>query len=94
MQVERVGAPDDPVEGSNVTLICSTSDVRRSAKIKIQPKWFYHDSYRYYPLQFTNERSGNTTGNQLKERERENEVSYGQPNEYNKGPNQGPNRGQ
>jgi hypothetical protein len=36
IEVERVGAPDDPVEGSNVILIC-TSYWR-------PPTWFYYEN--------------------------------------------------
>jgi hypothetical protein len=43
IEVERVGAPDDPVmEGSNVTLIC-TSFVRSLNDKRIDPPtWFYY----------------------------------------------------
>jgi hypothetical protein len=56
IQVERVGAPDDPVEGSNVTLICTsfsapsalTSKINPSLTISLDiksidpPTWFYY----------------------------------------------------
>jgi hypothetical protein len=35
IEVERVGAPDDPLEGSNVTLICTSY-------LYPAPTWFYY----------------------------------------------------
>ena len=46
MELERIGAPDDPVEGSNVTLICTTSN--KDGQEKNRPKWFYHDNNNFY----------------------------------------------
>jgi hypothetical protein len=37
MELERVGEPNDPVEGSNVTLICSISALERT----LNSMWSY-----------------------------------------------------
>jgi hypothetical protein len=54
IDLERVGAPDDPVEGSNVTLICTSYSASSvliiypsliiSSAIEIidPPTWFYY----------------------------------------------------
>jgi hypothetical protein len=42
IEVERVGAPDDPLEGSNVTLICSSSVISSSYDVVDPPTWFYY----------------------------------------------------
>ncbi len=47
MEVER-GAPVDPVEGSNFTLICTTSAYFHNGP----PAWFYYDNDRYYQVTF------------------------------------------
>jgi hypothetical protein len=52
MEVERVGAPaEDPAEGSNVTLICSSTS--ESGEQNFYPKWFYYENDTYYPLSST-----------------------------------------
>ncbi|XP_046654208.1 vascular endothelial growth factor receptor 1-like [Daphnia pulicaria] len=49
IELERTGAPADPVEGSDVTLICSTA----YDDMPIRPMWFHHvnDNYSlfHYP---------------------------------------------
>jgi hypothetical protein len=43
IEVERVGAPDDPVmEGSNVTLICTSHYQSPTLKFIDPPTWFYY----------------------------------------------------
>ncbi|XP_046654437.1 vascular endothelial growth factor receptor 1-like isoform X1 [Daphnia pulicaria] len=43
IEVERVGAPDDPVEGSNVTLICTFYAISTDRRaILAPPTWFYY----------------------------------------------------
>jgi hypothetical protein len=42
IEAERVGAPDDPVEGSNVTLICSSYSLSSTFKSIDPPTWFYY----------------------------------------------------
>jgi hypothetical protein len=43
IEVERVGAPDDPVEGSNVTLICTSYAISSDRRaILAPPTWFYY----------------------------------------------------
>jgi hypothetical protein len=44
IEVERVGAPDDPLEGSNVTLICTYYSVFIESTFKSidPPTWFYY----------------------------------------------------
>jgi homoserine acetyltransferase len=37
IEVERVGAPDDPVEGSNVTLICTSFSASSALTLKRYP---------------------------------------------------------
>ncbi|XP_046462546.1 uncharacterized protein LOC124208710 isoform X2 [Daphnia pulex] len=44
MEVE--GAPDDPVEGSNVTLICTTSAYFHN----VPPSWFYYDNGHHHQV--------------------------------------------
>jgi hypothetical protein len=41
IEVERVGAPDDPVEGSNVTLICTCFAISSNYYSRDPPTWFY-----------------------------------------------------
>jgi hypothetical protein len=43
-----VGAPGDPVEGSNVTLICGSF----YSLIDYPPTWFYYDKDFYHQLKF------------------------------------------
>jgi hypothetical protein len=59
IEVERVGAPDDPVEGSNVTLICTSFSAPSALTSKINPSliissaieiidpptWFYYANW-------------------------------------------------
>jgi hypothetical protein len=43
IEVERVGAPDDPVmEGSNVTLICTSFAITSGHDLIDPPTWFYY----------------------------------------------------
>jgi hypothetical protein len=42
IEVERVGAPDDPVEGSNVTLICTSYLLSSDEQPINPPTWFYY----------------------------------------------------
>jgi hypothetical protein len=46
MEIERVGAPVDPVEGSNVTLICTTSAYFHNGP----PSWFYYDNGHHHQV--------------------------------------------
>ena len=52
MNIKREGEPDDPVEGSNVTLICDF----RGYKYPHSPNWFYLNSStgEYHQLNFAN----------------------------------------
>jgi hypothetical protein len=42
IEVERVGAPVDQLEGSNVTLICSSYSLSSTFKSIDPPTWFYY----------------------------------------------------
>jgi hypothetical protein len=42
IEVERVGAPDDPVEGSNVTLLCTSFAITSGHDLIDPPTWFYY----------------------------------------------------
>jgi hypothetical protein len=42
IEVERVGAPDDPLEGSNVTLICTCFAISSDEQPIDPPTWFYY----------------------------------------------------
>ena len=51
MNIKREGETSDPVEGSNVTLICNI----RGSNFPYPPKWFYQNSTgNYHLLTFTN----------------------------------------
>jgi hypothetical protein len=54
--LEIAGAPGDPVEGSDVTLLCSVS----YPSIKDPPEWFYYANGNYHQLT-TNKTNGNAT---------------------------------
>jgi hypothetical protein len=45
IEVERVGAPDDPLEGSNVTLICSSYSLSSTLEPIDPPTWFYYANW-------------------------------------------------
>jgi hypothetical protein len=48
VELERVGTPENPVEGSNVTIICTTS----SDNLPFMPIYLYYADYQYeeWPL--------------------------------------------
>ena len=52
MNIEREGEPEDPVEGSNVNLLCDF----RGYKYPYSPNWFYQNSSTgdYRQLNFGN----------------------------------------
>ena len=52
MNIEREGEPEDPVEGSNVNLLCDF----RGFKYPHSPTWFYLNSSTgdYHQLNFAN----------------------------------------
>jgi hypothetical protein len=51
IDIKREGGPEDPVEGSNVSLNCYI----RGYKFSRPPMWFHHNSSGYYhPLTFPN----------------------------------------
>ena len=51
MNIKREGGPEDPVEGSNVTLLCYS----RGYKYPHSPNWFYQDRIGdYHQLNFAN----------------------------------------
>jgi hypothetical protein len=52
MKIKREGEPEDPVEGSNVTLLCDF----RGFKYPHSPNWFYLNSSTgdYHQLNFAN----------------------------------------
>ena len=52
MNIKREGEPDDPVEGSNVTLLCDF----HGYEYPNPPNWFYQNSSTgdYHQLNFAN----------------------------------------
>ena len=44
MDIKREGGPEEPVEGSNVTLLCDS----RGYKYPYPPNWFYQNKNGYY----------------------------------------------
>ncbi len=53
IELERTGAPADPVEGSDVTLICSTAYDDMSNR----PMWFHHVNDNYSLFHYPEESS-------------------------------------
>jgi hypothetical protein len=45
IEVERVGSPDDPLEGSNVTLICTNYYKVFSDYSRVVTTWFYYANW-------------------------------------------------
>jgi hypothetical protein len=45
IEAERVGAPDDPVEGSNVTLICTYYKFFSNHSSRVFTRWFYYSNW-------------------------------------------------
>jgi hypothetical protein len=65
IELERTGAPADPVEGSDVTLICSTAYDDMSNR----PVWFYHVNDNYSLFHYPEE--SNSTNNLMNFSEKE-----------------------
>jgi hypothetical protein len=77
LELVKKGAPDDPVEGSNVTFMCIVDELHDPHP----PNWFHQDSNgHYHPLTLTNDTSVElTTRNEDKNYEIKGKISE-QPN--------------
>jgi hypothetical protein len=73
LELVKKGAPDDPVEGSNVTFMCIVDELHDPHP----PNWFHQDSNgHYHPLTLTNDTSVElTTRNEDKNYEMKGKIS-------------------
>jgi hypothetical protein len=76
LELVKKGAPDDPVEGSNVTFMCIVDELHDPSP----PNWFHQDSNgHYHPLTLTNTSVELTTRNEDENYEIKGKISE-QPN--------------